>query len=314
MENIKILPIKGDDIDGIVDLWNEELPIDSINKNYFIAKVILDEHFKPENVLVAKDNDKIVGFIIGATVNEVVYPDVDPHNIRCWITSFVISKDYRQKGLGKRLFTQIIDKFKNEGKKECYIATYPYGYFVPGIDVKLYKETILFLEHIGFTEVYRPLSMDANITLLDLGKEFIEKVKKLKKDGIEVISYNQKYILSYIDFMRSMTSDWYRVARHNLMDMTRNLFHNDQITIAVQEGKVVGYCQFEGSHFGPFGVADSHQGKGIGTVLLGRTLEKMRMYGYHDAWVLWTDDLAAKVYSKFGFKETRRFVVLKKEL
>jgi len=144
--------------------------------------------------------------------------------------------------------------------------------------------------------------------------EFKAKVEKLKSEGIEIISYQQKYILSYIDFMRSMTSDWYRVARHNLMDMTRNLFHQDQITIAVQNEKVIGYCQFEGSHFGPFGVADSHQGKGIGTILLGRTLEKMRMYGFHDAWVLWTDDLAAKVYSKFGFKETRRFVVFKKEL
>ncbi|HEY9186895.1 MAG TPA: GNAT family N-acetyltransferase [Ignavibacteria bacterium] len=314
MENIKILPITGEDIDGIVDLWNEELPIDSINKNLFIAKVILDEHFEPENVLVAKDGNKIVGFIVGATVKEVIYPDVDPQNIRSWITSFAISKEYRKKGLGKKMLNTLLDKFKKDGKKECYIATYPYGYFVPGLDVKLYKDTISFLEYFGFKEVYRPLSMDANITLLDLGNEFKAKVEKLKSEGIEIISYQQKYILSYIDFMRSMTSDWYRVARHNLMDMTRNLFHQDQITIAVQNEKVIGYCQFEGSHFGPFGVADSHQGKGIGTILLGRTLEKMRMYGFHDAWVLWTDDLAAKVYSKFGFKETRRFVVLKKEL
>jgi hypothetical protein len=27
---------------------------------------------------------------------------------------------------------------------------------------------------------------------------------------------------------------------------------------------------------------------------------------------MWTDDLAAKVYGKFGFKETRRFALLKK--
>ena len=113
--------------------------------------------------------------------------------------------------------------------------------------------------------------------------------------------------------MRSMTSDWYRVARYNLHDMSRNLFNPDQITIAVQGNVVIGYCQFEGSHFGPFGVSDKYQGKGIGTILLGRTLEKMRMYGYHDAWVLWTDDVAAKVYGKFGFKETRRFVVLKND-
>jgi GNAT superfamily N-acetyltransferase len=92
------------------------------------------------------------------------------------------------------------------------------------------------------------------------------------------------------------------------------MFFHDQITIAIHKEEVVGYCQFEGSHFGPFGVSEKYQGKGIGTILLGETLKKMRMYGHHDAWVLWTDDLAAKVYSKFGFKETRRFVTLKKEL
>ncbi len=198
MENIKILPITGEDIDGIVDLWNEELPIDSINKNLFIAKVILDEHFEPENVLVAKDGNKIVGFIVGATVKEVIYPDVDPQNIRSWITSFAISKEYRKKGLGKRLLNTLLDKFKKDGKKECYIATYPYGYFVPGIDVKLYKDTISFLEYFGFKEVYRPLSMDANITLLDLGNEFKAKVEKLRAEGIEIISYQQKYQLHIV--------------------------------------------------------------------------------------------------------------------
>ena len=35
----------------------------------------------------------------------------------------------------------------------------------------------------------------------------------------------------------------------------------------MQNEKVVGYCQFEGSHFGPFGVAKDFQGRGIGTVL-----------------------------------------------
>jgi hypothetical protein len=30
--------------------------------------------------------------------------------------------------------------------------------------------------------------------------------------------------------------------------------------------------------------------------------------------VMWTDDKAAKVYRKFGFRETRRFSILRKEM
>jgi mycothiol synthase len=313
MENIRIFPFCGSDIDEIVELWNNELPKDSINKNLFISKVLLDEHFDRNNILIAKAGEKIVGFIIGATVKEAIYKDVDPDNIRCWITAMAVSGEFRKNGIGKTLLTQLLEHFRESGKRECYIATYPYGYFVPGLDVKVYAEAIRFFERFGFIEANKPLSMDANIVLMDLGIEFKNKIDKLKNEGINIISYEQKYILSYLDFMRSMTSDWYRVARHNLLDMSRNLFNPDQITIAVHEGEVIGYCQFEGSHFGPFGVSDKYQGRGIGTILLGRTLEKMRMYGYHDAWVLWTDDIAAKVYGKFGFKETRRFSVLKND-
>ena len=317
--DVIIAPISSNDISLLVELWNRELPIDSINKNLFISRVLLDEHFKKENVLVAKlpttkKEDEIIGFIIGNTVNESIYKDVDPNNIRCWITAMAISKKYKNMGVGKKLLTALLEQFSTNNKKECFIATYPYGYFVPGLDINVYSSGIKFFEHFGFKENNRPLSMDANIVLLDLGQEFEQKVNKLKKDDIEVVSYDDKYILSYLDFMKSMTYDWYRVARQNLFDLSRNNFLHDQITIAIHKEEVVGYCQFEGSHFGPFGVSEKCQGKGIGTILLGETLKKMRMYGYHDAWVLWTDDLAAKVYSKFGFKETRRFVTLKKEL
>ena len=90
-------------------------------------------------------------------------------------------------------------------------------------------------------------------------------------------------------------------------------FSENQITVVVHNDEIIGYCQFEGSHFGPFGVSDKFQGKGIGTVLLAKTIERMKSEGFHDAWVTWTDDIAAKVYGKFGFKETRRFALLRKE-
>jgi GNAT superfamily N-acetyltransferase len=113
---------------------------------------------------------------------------------------------------------------------------------------------------------------------------------------------------------QAMPSDWVRVERRNLRKITEGGFQAEQIMVVTHEGNIIGYCQFEGSHFGPFGVSDAYQGRGIGTVLLARTLERMRNEGQHVAWVMWTDDVAAKVYGKFGFKETRRFALLKKTL
>jgi hypothetical protein len=50
-------------------------------------------------------------------------------------------------------------------------------------------------------------------------------------------------------------------------------------------------------------------------VLLFRHLEGMRRRGHSVAWFLWTDDTTAdRVYRPAGFRETRRYSVLRKSL
>jgi len=50
-------------------------------------------------------------------------------------------------------------------------------------------------------------------------------------------------------------------------------------------------------------------------VLLSRTLYQMRKKGCHSAWVLWTGQRALDgVYGRLGFKLSRRFAIMKKEL
>jgi len=87
------------------------------------------------------------------------------------------------------------------------------------------------------------------------------------------------------------------------------------VVVALREGEIVGYCQFRGEHFGPFGVREYCRGRGIGTVVLAKCLRQMQRAGLHNAWVLWTsDETAERVYSKLSFRETRRFSVLRRVL
>ena len=157
--------------------------------------------------------------------------------------------------------------------------------------------------------------MDSSIVLFTVSDAVKEKESELQKKGIEIRPYRRDDLLRFLSFLeQTMPSDWVRVERRNLKKISEGGFTENQITVVTHADKVIGYCQFEGAHFGPFGVSDAYQGKGIGTVLLARTIERMKIDGHHDAWVMWTDDVAAKVYGKFGFKETRRFAILKKEL
>jgi GNAT superfamily N-acetyltransferase len=316
---ISITPVSNQDIDAVLKLWNRVLPLDAVTLDSLEARVLLDENFDENTFLVARENDRIVGFVVGTYARRVPLGDHDPKGDRCWITAFGVNPEHQKKGLASQLTDTLLGKFRSLGKKECYIATYAPGYFVPGIDIKEYSCAIALLKKHGFEETYRPLSMDTQLPLFKVTPEAEKKEQQLREQGIVIRPYTRNDLLSFLKFLEAnMPADWMRVSRANLRDLTRGIFQPDQIFLAATEGpggsEVIGYCQFEGAHFGPFGVADKYQGKGIGTVLLGRTLERMRAKGHHNAFVLWTDDTAAKVYSKFGFKETRRFAVLRKSI
>ncbi len=318
---ISIAPISSSDVREVIELWNKVMPLDAVTLDTIEMRVLLDENFDENTFIVAKEEGHIVGFVVGTYARRVALVDHDPQGDRCWITAFGVDPDYKKRGVTAKMFAFLLEKFKALGKRECYVATYAPGYFVPGIDINEYADAISFLKKLGFEETQRPLSMDVSIVLFKINREVQEKEERLKRDGIVVRPYTRGDLLSFLKFMEAeMPADWQHVARLNLKDLTRGFFQADQVFIAESGGlggnmsEVIGYCQFEGTHFGPFGVAEKHQGRGIGTVLLARTLERMRAKGLHNAYVLWTDDVAAKVYSKFQFKETRRFAVMRKSI
>lgn len=318
---ISISSVSHSDLAPVIELWNRVNPLDAITVDLLESRVLLDENFDENTFLVVREGQRIVGFLVSTYARRVPLGDHDPKGERCWITAFGVDQMYRGKGVATQMFSALFDKFRALGKKECFVATYAPGYFVPGVDSKEYPAAISFLKKQGFEETYRPLSMDAPLALFKVTRELEEKEERLIESGIKVRTYTRQDLLSFMKFLEAnMPADWVRVSRANLRDLARGIFKPDQIFIAVtgepgsKNGEVIGYCQFEEAHFGPFGVAGKYQGKGVGTVLLGRTLERMRARGLHNAYVLWTDDAAARVYSKFGFKETRRFSVMRKSI
>ncbi len=313
--SITIRTVERNDIPQIISIWNKSLQLDAITIDTFESKILLDENFDPETLLVAVQNNQLVGFVVGMYACRIPLGDHDPDAKRSWITAFAVLRDFRRMGIGNKLITTVFDTFRSRGKSECFISSYPPGYFTPGIDEKEYAQAVSFLKSLGFVEDSRPLSMDASIVHFKIKPKIIEKEEQLKAGGIVIRSYQRQDIIPFLRFMETeMPYDWLRIARKNLCDLARGLFSSDQIFVVTKDDAIIGYCQYEGSHFGPFGVAKEYQGRGIGTVLLARTVERMRMRGLHNAWVMWTDDKAAHVYAKLGFTETRRFVIFKKIL
>lgn len=311
---IEIRPFASEDIRPIVELLNRCLTSDPITLEVFQKKVLLDRNFETDGAPVACDGEKIVGFALGLTRR---YPleDAEPDSDRAWITLIAVDEGSRRRGIGSQLLQRLELFFASRGCKVVFVSPYSPNYFTPGVDVEAYPEALAFFKSAGYEEAYRPLAMDANLVHLKIPEQVIRQAHALR-ESVTVEPYRPELALGLMDFLRrEFPGDWQRVVREAAAGIAAGERRPDSLWVAHESGCVIGFCQHDRfGRFGPFGVAESERGRGIGVLLLFNCLQAMRANGLHNAWFMWTDDRAARLYSRAGFVETRRFAVLKKDL
>jgi mycothiol synthase len=310
---IAIRPFEPNDLEPVVALLKETLAADPMTSEVFQRKVLLDPNFEPAGALVAEENG-IVGFALGIMRKlpiENQVPDFD----RGWITLIAVAPEKQRQGIGSELLGRMHAYHETGNVKSVWVSPYAPNYFAPGVDVNAYTGAVGFFKKNGFVEAYRPLSMDASLLGLKTPDWVSQKERVLKPDGVKVEQFEPHMTLPLLAFMKKeFPGDWQRYIRESLTAITQGRFRRDQVWVARNGDKVLGFAQHEAERFGPFGVAPSERGRGIGAVLLFKCLEAMRDNGLHNAWFLWTDDKTARLYKEAGFSETRRYVVMKKVL
>ncbi len=312
---ITIRPFAGPDTQALLACWERALPLDAITLDTLERKVLLDQNFEPDSLTVAVVGGRIAGFVTCFVLNKPI-EKVGHREDTGFITAMGVDPDFRHRGVAAELLAAAEAFFRARGRRIVAIAPYTPNYFVPGVDKDRYADGVAFLQKNGFSEYSEAIAADAPISKFELHPKVLAKEKELAAEGIVVRHYRREDLTGYIQFQRDlMPGPWVEDARRNLIELTHGRFPEDAIWLAVHHGRIIGFCMHEADHFGPFGVSDDYQGKGIGTVLLARTMYQMRLRGYHCAWVLWTGERALKgVYGRLGFTLTRRFAVMRKEL
>lgn len=309
---VAVRPYRGTDETDLLRVWNEAMAQDPVSPEVFRRKVILDPNFSAERLLVAEREGRLAGFVL-LLRRRVPFEGIGLEPERAWITAFGVAPEARRQGIGTALFDAA--ERAAAGARTIAIAPYVPNYFVPGVDEAAYPEAIAFLEARGYVRVSRAMSMDAPLAVWSWPEGERERAAALTERGIVVEPLSPSRLPEFLTFLsETMPPDWLRHAREILIGTTDGRCGWDQVLIAREGDTIVGYSQFEGDHFGPFGVRETHRGRGIGAALLGRTLEQMRRRGSHCAWLLWTDERAGRLYQRFGFRPSRRFVLLRKEL
>ncbi|MEM0309126.1 MAG: GNAT family N-acetyltransferase [Thermofilaceae archaeon] len=301
----------------LVECWNKWLKHDPISVSVFERKILLDPNFDEKGLKIAVGKEGIQGFSLCVVRRyPLFYQGLEEE--RGWITAFAYDPSFPDAGTA--LMESSLEYFKEKKRSEVLFSPYTPNYFFPGVDPDRYAWLLELLERHGFVRLYEALSMDAQLWPdYTLPAEIEELEKKLEGEGVEVRPLETRDIYPLLRFLeRSFPADWYRHA----LELLQSGCEKGQILVAVKGDEVVGYCQYwhsedyhwrkPGAHFGPFGVREDMRGKGIGTVLLARCLWEMRRRGIHNAFVLWTDEQAARLYSRFGFKVTRRYFIMRR--
>jgi mycothiol synthase len=298
----------------VLSVWNAALVADPINATTWRAKVLLDPNFDREGCLIAEADGEARGFLL-SLVRQVPFFGQGSEPESAWITAFGVAPEWQGRGLGGALVDAALDRLRGLGRTSVTLSPYVPNYFTPGADLNAYARGVEFLTKRGFEVVERPMSMRVELTGFNMPAAIATRAAALQEEGIEFRPATPADIVPVLEFIpRHFTWDWHREASGIFAD----LFAGDPrfvgMIVAVLHDEVLGYAEHRGERFGPFGVHPDLRSRGIGRVLLAMTLTEMLKKNFHAAWFLWTEDNAARLYSQLGFREVRRFAVLRKSL
>lgn len=300
----------------MVSLLGEQLAPEGIDESRFTSQVLLDPNFKAEGALVAEGDGRVDGFVF-AISRQVPVEGAIPDRERGYVTLLAVRDDARANGLGSKLLDDAEIFLITQNKKEVWISPYSPGYFSPGIDVAAYAAGLQFLKKRGYEEVYRPISMEVSLDAVPVPEWVLEKEKQVISNGVAIEAWRPELTLPLLKFSKEeFGPDWARYSREASLAILAGA-PKGRLIIAYEKDsyKVLGFSHFEGDRFGPIGVAESERGRGLGHVLMFRTLQAQKEAGCNRSYFMWSDDKTAeRLYNIAGFKEARRFAILKKEL
>jgi ribosomal protein S18 acetylase RimI-like enzyme len=312
--SLMIQPYQPDDLDPVLRVLAEAMPHDPIPAGRFTQQVLLDANFLAEGALVARVEGQVAGFCL-AIARQVPLENAPPDGDRGYVTLIGVSPSHQRRGIGSRLLAQAEDFLSAQSRTVVAVSPYAPGYFLPGVDVETYAGGLqFFLEH-GYREVYRPVAMEAPLWGGAWPDWVARKRERLAEEGVHCEAYHPELTLPLLEFTRrGFPGDWVRVVRE-AMGRLAGGESDPQLTIAHEQGRVLGFAHTRGERFGPIGVAAAERGRGLGHVLMFTALDGMRAQGFRTAWFLWSDDeTARRLYHSAGFRERRRFALLRKEL
>ena len=303
--------LAGRDVDAVVAIWNRALTRDPTTTGRFLG-LLGDPDLWPQDsgLLVATHGDRPIGFI-RAIVRRMPNDQVGLEPNEGWIPVIAVDPDHQRKGVGTALLNAALAWLREHGRKHVWVCgstgSAP-GYVFPGVDQDAYPAALALFKKAGFRVHHEPICMSRDLYDWSAA-DYAAALGPMPAD-IRIQPLSPSTVPEFLAFMaEGFPGDWNLAARAKVRAGLLG-----EVLIALQGARVVGYCQWEGEHFGPFGVSPLMRNRKLGARLFIEAVERIRAADGRSAWFNWADDDAARFYARFGLKAMRRFAILDKEL
>jgi len=316
--DVAIRTYRPDDVTAVVELWNRCLPLDPITREMFEDRVLLDPNFDAAGCRVASDGERVVGF-----AHAVVRTSPHPRGFESllerdretgWLIALFVHPDCRRRGIGTRLLYEALGFIRSRGRRRVALFNYTPNYLLVGLDETGYPGAREFYVRHGFRIVGESVGMGIDLNGYAVPAEVRALERRLAADGIEAVYFERRHIMPTLGFLSESFPHWV----HYFLDKLARGHEPDEIVIVLKGKQVIGYCQHRYyqhvERTGPFGVRQDMRGRGVGTLMLHRLLERMAQKGYKFAWFTSTDPETAKYYARAGYRVIRRHLAMVREL
>jgi len=247
--------------------------------------------FSAENyLLVVEKAGEIIGFLD-------MLPELGIKRIivDCWL-----QPEHRRKGLGKKLYRQVMNRARELGAGFIHVNISEDNAVAAAVLSKLGFE---------FVRRYLELSLDLNkVNRQELDRAY-GCCRHLREGEEEILAQVQK---------RSFAEHWgYNPDTPETISYNINLSHRSlkDIVLACEEDKVTGYCWTEVTSAGQgrifmIGSDPDYRGKGIGRKLLLAGLANLKNAGVSNVWLTVDagNKAALSLYKSTGFKPQKGYL------
>lgn len=294
----KITTINSEEFENIsMDLY--ELFEDSfrdefdISKEEFLNKTIYDKNFCSYASALIYDDKKLFGGII-----------IKVEEDNAWISFISVKKEYRNLKKGKKLFEYAQQRLIENNIKRITVGQ-DYNHIFSGIPSPT-EETKAFFINCGFT-----LNTKAHYDVSsDLQKnEIIDKFDVSLPKGF-IIEECHSFEESFgILLKKEFNLRWFNECKEFVYA------ENKKVMLLKYENEIAGFCVLtirgKKGGLGPVGMSYDFRKKGLGAILIVKSLSLLKNLGIGNTCIDWT--ILDKYYGQFGFKISREYLSAVKE-